>query len=242
MTEAEWLACDDPDKMLTFIGSTARPRKQRLFACACCRTIWGLIPEASRTAVSAAEDHADGLLDASALATAITAAPRARRRRSAVDRAAYDAARSNGNARHVPGEVARVVASVAAPDPSPRAITRFVEGRPLTEEIPPNADRVAWDAAYAAHLRLEADLLRDIFGPLPFRPVQIPAGVLDWDGGIARRLAGGISDELAFDRLPILADALEEAGCTDGTILSHLRSPGPHVRGCWALDLVLGKK
>ena len=50
-----------------------------------------------------------------------------------------------------------------------------------------------------------------------------------------------IYQERAFERLPILADALEEAGCDDPDILSHLRGPGPHVRGCWALDLVLGK-
>ena len=55
------------------------------------------------------------------------------------------------------------------------------------------------------------------------------------------RLAQAIYEARAFDRLPILADALEEAGWTDNAILTHLRSAGPHVRGCWALDLVLGK-
>jgi hypothetical protein len=55
-------------------------------------------------------------------------------------------------------------------------------------------------------------------------------------------LAPGIEEEQAFDRLPVLADALEEAGCTDADILSHLRGPGPHVRGCWVVDLLLGKE
>ena len=56
------------------------------------------------------------------------------------------------------------------------------------------------------------------------------------------KIAQGIYDERAFDRLPILADALEDAGCDNADILAHLRSPGPHVRGCWAVDLILGKK
>ena len=55
------------------------------------------------------------------------------------------------------------------------------------------------------------------------------------------QLAQSIYDDRAFDRLPILADALEEAGCTDAAILDHCRGPGPHVRGCWAVDLLLGK-
>jgi hypothetical protein len=54
-------------------------------------------------------------------------------------------------------------------------------------------------------------------------------------------LATGIYSEKAFDRLPILADALEDAGCTDAAILSHCRGEGPHARGCWVVDLILGK-
>jgi hypothetical protein len=56
------------------------------------------------------------------------------------------------------------------------------------------------------------------------------------------RLAQGIYEDRAFDRLPVLADALEEAGCDNAEILSHCRGPGPHVRGCWAVDLSLGKE
>jgi hypothetical protein len=57
-----------------------------------------------------------------------------------------------------------------------------------------------------------------------------------------RTLAGSIYEDRGFDRLPILADALEEAGCTEAELLAHLRGRGPHVRGCWVLDLLLGKK
>lgn len=55
-------------------------------------------------------------------------------------------------------------------------------------------------------------------------------------------IAECISDDRAFDRLPILADALQDAGCEDADILDHCRSDGQHVRGCWVVDLVLGKK
>jgi hypothetical protein len=55
-------------------------------------------------------------------------------------------------------------------------------------------------------------------------------------------LATSIYVSHAFDRIPLLADALEDAGCTDAELLGHLRGPGPHVRGCWAVDVVLGKE
>jgi hypothetical protein len=82
-----------------------------------------------------------------------------------------------------------------------------------------------------------ADLLRDIFGN-PFRPVTLgPA----WLTPTVVALAEGIYQERAFDQMPILADALQDAGCENEDVLNHCRSDGPHVRGCWAVDLLLGK-
>ena len=80
-------------------------------------------------------------------------------------------------------------------------------------------------------------MLRDIFGN-PFRPVSINSTCLT---STVRGLAEGIYAERAFDRMPILADALEDAGCDNADILAHCRGDGPHVRGCWVVDLVLGK-
>jgi hypothetical protein len=81
-------------------------------------------------------------------------------------------------------------------------------------------------------------ILRDIVGPLPFRPVAIePSCRTPYVFVIAK----GIYEDRAFYRLPSLADALEEAGCTDADIIGHLRGPGPHLRGCWVVDLCLGK-
>ena len=86
-----------------------------------------------------------------------------------------------------------------------------------------------------------ARFLRDIFGN-PFRPVSLDPTWLNWHDGTIRKLAQSIYDERAFDHLPILADALEEAGCIDSDILAHCRHPGEHVRGCWIVDLILGKE
>jgi hypothetical protein len=83
-----------------------------------------------------------------------------------------------------------------------------------------------------------AALLREVAGN-PYRPVIVAPSWLNAD---VLRLAQGAYDESRFDDLPILADALEDAGCADEALLSHLRSAGPHVRGCWALDLILGKE
>ena len=84
-------------------------------------------------------------------------------------------------------------------------------------------------------------MLRDIFGN-PFRPVSFYSSWVPHNDGAIRKMAQSIYDERAFDRMPLLADALEDAGCTDADILTHCRSGGEHVRGCWALDLLLGKQ
>ena len=83
----------------------------------------------------------------------------------------------------------------------------------------------------------QCHLLRDIFGN-PFRPATLNRS---WSTSTVVALARGIYEERAFDRLPILADALQDAGCDNEDVLSHCRGPGPHVRGCWVVDLVLGK-
>jgi hypothetical protein len=103
---------------------------------------------------------------------------------------------------------------------------------------------------YASERACQCDLLRDLFGPLPFRPLPaLPRPVRAWNGGLIVRLAAAIYDERTLPegtldslRLGVLADALEEAGVTDEVILGHLRQQGAvHVRGCFTVDLVLGK-
>jgi hypothetical protein len=96
-----------------------------------------------------------------------------------------------------------------------------------------DADR----AESTAHARMIRCLFGDPFAP----PPAFDSGCLDHNDGIGSKLAASINAEYAFDHLPVLADALEDAGCTNAELLGHLRGPGPHVRGCWALDLLLSK-
>lgn len=91
---------------------------------------------------------------------------------------------------------------------------------------------------YHDHEKEKWQLLHDIFGN-PFRPITIDQA---WMTPNAAALAQAIYDDRAFDRMPELADALEEAGCDNADILAHCRGPGPHVRGCWVIDLLLGRE
>ncbi len=75
----------------------------------------------------------------------------------------------------------------------------------------------------------------------PFHPIILDPPWLSWNGGAISSQANAIYADSAYKNLPILADALEDAGCDNADILSHCRGPGPHVRGCWVLDLLLGK-
>jgi hypothetical protein len=90
--------------------------------------------------------------------------------------------------------------------------------------------------------KAQSDDLRDLIGN-PFRPVAFAPSWLShpWRTSTVAALADAIYTEQAFDRLPVLADALEEAGCDNADVLSHCRGPGPHVPGCWVVDMVLCK-
>src|SRR5579872_3333998 len=249
MTEEQWLSSSDPAAMLQFLQGSER--KLRLFACACVRRIWYLLlDERLRRAIEAAERHADGDISDRELGAAVSAAHRARRRLDHAWRAAYDAARyqpgtASGNATSAVQYVPSAVADATVSSVPPTAITYFQGDRLVTEEIPMNPLRAAYNAAIAGEHAAQASVLRDIFGPLPFRPVTVNPGWAAWNDGTVRRLAEAIYEErsrpeglLDTTRIGVLADALEDAGCADVTLLEHLRGPGPHVRGCWVVDLL----
>jgi hypothetical protein len=261
MTESEWLECSDPPEMLRHLGNQYSLRKRRLFACACCRQAWGLIKPSQQLVVEAAERVADGLLDVAE-------------------------ARKSHPHRFPDGPIA---AEATAPNSAAgwcladRLCAMMVQTR-LRDVVP---------------AALRANLLRDNCGD----PFRLPPFVCFWEReGRALWLTSDVlslaqaayeerqpeTGELDFDRLAILADALEDAGCTeqalrsrrlDVDLLWHLKgrercpnlcdhgliSPqaegegwdvchvcksttgtiplsGPHARGCWVLDLLLGKE
>jgi hypothetical protein len=114
------------------------------------------------------------------------------------------------------------------------------------------AQAAAWYAtveeARTAEQAAQANIVRDIFGPLPFRKVEVDPAWLAWNDGTVKRLAEAAYAERSLPKgnldrvqLTILADALEEAGCTNEEILWHLREPVLHVRGCWAIDLLTSR-
>jgi hypothetical protein len=225
MTEAEWLACTDPDVMLGYLGRAVGDRKLSLFACACCRRTWQLLNDPrSRGAVEAAELFADGLIGEEELRDAASEAEDADGPDNPGWAGAYYVACDTFDAQTA-AYYARAGLSPGARESGINAV------RPDEPEL-------------VAEARPQCDLVRDLFGN-PFRAVPVDPAWLNAD---VRALAQAAYEERALpagtlepERLALLADALEDAGCASADLLGHLRSEGPHVRACWAVDLVLGK-
>jgi hypothetical protein len=224
MTEAEWWQCSDPDAMLKLLRDNASDRKLRLFATACCRRVWlALSEEAERRAVEVAERYADGQAATKERAEAyesvgILGGGPAWQIVSDVTAGALDIP---SGLECSPGELAASTAAYFLADAYGEA---GLDGR----------DAKGW----------ACETLRCIFGNAPCPAIFDCSRATPVVHALAeavyehRLLPGG---ELDPARLGVLADALEDAGCSDELILLHLRSSGPHVRGCWALDLILGK-
>jgi hypothetical protein len=239
MDEARWLACAEPAVMLYFLRGRVSARKLGLFAAACCRRVERLMAdERSRAAVDVAERRADGL----ATEREVRAARAAARAADEVARSSYLAyASDNPPYGYGPLYAASVAAGAAATvlhvdthvPASLAAHARAAEevcGYP-SKEATDEADRAA-----RAALAEMADLLREVVGN-PFRPVAVDP---TWRTAAVVALARSIYEDRRREDTPLLADALEEAGCGDEGMLSHCRS-SEHARGCWVVDLLLGK-
>jgi hypothetical protein len=226
MDEQEWLACADRTVMLSHLEGQVTERQLRLFAVACCRHVWDLLPDQrSRAAVEVAERCADRLVDA-------------RQQASILGQALAAANRTTGRAAWAPYWAAKKNISESVWNACEAALDGTAR-HAVYQARAAGADQAsAWEDARSAGARDQARLLRDILGN-PFRPAKLDAAWLDWQGGLVPALARRIYDERDFTGLAILADALEDAGCDDADVLSHCRSGDDHVRGCWALDLIL---
>ena len=221
MTEEEWVVCDDPRQMLEFLRGMASNRKLRLFVVACCRRVWdGLRDVRSRTAVEVAERFADGNASADDLLEAYDAAY------TAVDDCLEHSVFSEDQAN------AAYLAAAANVDEEREQYD------PFPGDVALHSIGYAIDGLLKDCQAKQAVLVREIFGN-PFRAVSLD---LAWLTSDVLALARGIYEERAFDRMPILADALQDAGCTNEDVLNHCRDPhAPHVRGGWVVDLLLGK-
>ena len=231
MTEQEWLTCAYPHSLVGFVIKKTTERKLRLFAVACCQRVKHLVDdEPCRAALEVFERFADReAADAESWAAQQQVA---NYRAGVLGPAARKAARAIANAvwihRNGTYDVLKQSARALARDPA-RGIS----------------DTAGWDAATACEQEIQAGLCRDVFG----NPFRSPAFEQTWITPLVRNLAQAAYNirihparTLDQDRLAVLADALEDAGCNEPAILEHLRGPGPHVRGCFVIDGLLRKE
>jgi hypothetical protein len=245
MTEAEWETCKDPAEMYRFVGNQPKVirrksgrRKLRLFGVACCRKFGRLLSDSrSSAAIEVAERLADGLASQEEVAVAEKEA-----------KEAFEVAwqshleSTNGSRQHIvtPYDAALSAALLLNPQADnfgAAGLCRF----PVETDAPDYR-------TYRKNGQWQADIIRCIFGnPFGLLP-PLDTSLLTWKGNSIPRLAQQAYDDrllpsghLNADTLAVLADALEEAGCDNADILSHLRGPGPHTRGCYVIDWLLGK-
>jgi hypothetical protein len=218
MTEAEWLEGRDPALMLEFLRDKSSDRKLKLFAVACCRRIeWILADSRSRQAMVAAEGCAEQL-DPKGTRGALK---QARRRALAAHTLAGSVATQ---------AIVQLVKLMDGPAwcGGVEKVARAVASAALEEGLS------EWDQERVG----QAALVRDLFGN-PFRPVVLDPG---WLTPTVSSIAKRVDEERDFEALPILADALEDAGCADAVVLNHCREPGVHFRGCWLIDHLLHRE
>jgi hypothetical protein len=239
MTESDWLSADNPTPMFRYVRTRLSARKLRLLACGCCRLLGLHLAAAEQDALGVVERHADGL--------------------------ATDGEYQKVNVQLLTGIRDLVPApggEVVAPTPRAAALHALLgvislpndDGlRRVLDWVGAAAARDAGSGLRTAARREVNRLMCGVFHEVVGNPFLPRASVgPGWTGGraphwllrvgeTARAIAVGVQADQAFDRLPILADALEDDGCTDDDLLFHFRHHPTHLRGCWALDLVLGK-
>jgi hypothetical protein len=236
MTESEWLTCIDPGKLIDEIAQQASERKLQLFACACCRSIWHLLPDdCCRRAVELAESHADGQCTEAVLLAAARA----------IYAAYSDWWHDTDQDRGEDADEATCAASYAAA----AAYAAYCAAGGESGDADQRAVLAAMGAADATDITSSSDeekqrqaaLVRDVFANPFHSPPNITQSVLAWGDGVVLELARCAYDRRDFTCLPLLADTLAKSGCTDDGILDHCRQARQHVRGCWVIDLLLRK-
>jgi hypothetical protein len=218
MTEAEWLTCEYPETMLKHIRSK-NLRKCRLFACATCERLRPLVTAVGFKVLDVAERFADGLATQDEIKAAQPSEPGWSM--------AFGTTKDAGSAVAFTVELLEEMYD----DPEKKednlvgCLFAYRWAAMATNDVP-------------AEWRHQSNLLRDIFGN-PFRPVAFS---IEWLTDTALSLARQMYESRDFSAMPILADALQDAGCDNENVLNHCRERGEHVRGCWVVDLVLGRE
>lgn len=238
MTEADWLAASEAGPMTSYLEVAHRilqfkagRRRARLLACAWCRPLLAYLPgEWPGAIVALVERFADGLISKADLALA---------RQVATE-----------NASRVTTEVWEAMRASAPGHSAPKSLMLAMWAATALQMLPLESSAAMfsnivfplWSASrHEPSLPNRCEAIREVFGN-PFRPARPAPAWLRHNDGAARRLAATIYDTGAYAEAPVLADALEDAGCEDQAILGHLRGGGPHVRGCWVIDLMRGQR
>lgn len=247
----DWDACPEPDPLIRLACpdvptdwryyrlrlTPAEARRLRLFAAACARQVWDWLPTDARSAVLISERFADGRaieedLRAAAVPVdhgAFTFQAHARNAAAWASAAILGAGfLSTG------GEPLVWDAPQAARDAAKALATRAAGPSPRRPTDP--RWHATWGKAFTAARATQADFLRDIFPPPGHTPRLDPR----WLTSTVRELARGMDATGDFSLTPILADALQDAGCDDPVVLARCRAAGPHVRGNWVVDAILG--
>lgn len=247
MTEAEWLVSTNPMPMLAFVKGKVSKRKLRLFGCACCRRTWNLLNDPrSRIALEIIERYSDGLATEDELAQAVEMA----------DQVCTETTKAANNCGENGGGVYRAepLWDAAEATEAIRSVAKiFIEAGVMAARnclVPRHLQISHWghttqptppDQTSFREDEQQIMLLRDVCGFLPFRAVHVDPAWFVFNDATVVKLAQLIYDERRFEDLPILRDALLDAGCHDQTILEHCHEP-IHVRGCWLVDALLGKE
>jgi hypothetical protein len=220
MTEVEWLACEDPKLMLAHLKGKISGRKVRLLSCACTRRVWNFVSdERLKKALDNLERVADN--------------PRLEKLRIEAGKLA-----SSFRQQHYdePGKEEEISIAAELWKGSQKTIWRV--GAACGEGA---AAAFAWagvnefDKRQQMERKNQTILLRDIF---PFHPITLDPS---WLTSTVVALAQQMYESRDFSAMPILSDALQDAGCSNDAILDHCRGPGPHTRGCWVVDGCLSR-
>jgi hypothetical protein len=247
MQEYGWLHWDDFRDMVGIIETIPNnSRRVRLAACAIIRRAWDLLEDSRcRRAVELAEEYADFRTTRQQMKAA----------RKAAEAAVQHTRKPFTHRRDLEADLLGF-----NPNPSPQwmrvemsdlpavRVAQLAElvARPanLNASLLPGLGETVWNALHADRTKCREEqfaqciLLRDVFGN-PFRPVAFDPA---WRTDTAVALARGMYGSRDFSAMPILADALQDAGCENDDLLAHCRDAKQvHVRGCWVVDLVLGK-
>ncbi|VTR97955.1 Uncharacterized protein (Fragment) OS=uncultured bacterium PE=4 SV=1 [Gemmata massiliana] len=215
LTESQWLEWDDPVPMVSFLRSHVNDRRLQLFACGVCRKLAPLMGIVEyELGLEAAERYANGERTKSAM----------KRYRQVLTHHRISLSGGDSSEQYTALFLATVAISERDFRSFPTCLTDLLRVR--------QSDQVR-SAIYPA-----GPTLREIFGN-PFRPVSFSPS---WRTSTAVALASQMYESRDFSAMPILADALQDAGCDNSDVLDHCRGKGPHVRGCWVVDLVLGKE